>query len=75
MPQPRPILDLSKKKQFQIDHRYHRFIVAEVLLTDAMRARIDFDVCTLYKPPKGHRENSVEIKGIQDMYQFMVVKD
>ena len=75
MPQPRPVHDISKKKQFQLDARYHRFIVAEELLTDTMRARIDIDVCFLFKPPNGHRENSVEIKGIQDIYQFMTVKD
>ena len=75
MPQPRSILDISKKKQFQLDARHHRFIVAEKLRTAEMSDRIGVDVCLLNEPPDGHRENSVEIKGIQDMYQFMAVKE
>ena len=50
-------------------------LTVERKLTADMSARIGVDVCSLYEPPDGQRENSIEIKGIQDMYQFMALRE
>ena len=38
-----------------------------------MRLRLGVDTCSLCEPPEGHRENSIDVKEIQDMYQFMAI--
>ena len=74
MPQPIQPKDLNNKKQYQLDNRYHKYIVDEALLTEDIRLRLNHDVHLIVEPPLGHRENCINIKGIQDMYHFRSVK-
>jgi hypothetical protein len=67
MPQPKQISDISKKQNSFI-------YIAENLVTEEVRPRMGLDVYIVYRPRDGHRENSIEVKGIQDMYQFLEVR-
>ena len=71
---PTHCLDPNKKKKFQLDNSFHHFLVAESLLTPEMQLRLQSDVHLVRDPPAGHRDNSIEVPGIQKTYEFRSIK-
>ena len=75
-PQPVPCSNLTYKKKFSLDLRKHHFVTLEEKATAEMlqmKHKRD-DIHFVYQPPEGHRENTVDVKGISDVYQLRALR-
>jgi len=76
MPQPRHVVDYTKKKQFQLDSRTNRFKITEDKVTTEMKSRIGNDVHYVRKMSDGHRENSLPLNGCRKLlYELRATSD
>ena len=64
----------SEEKKFQLDSSRHRFIISHDFLHTADESRLGIDVHEVIEVPEGHRENSIEVPGIQKKSEFRTTK-
>ena len=74
-PQPLSCSNIADKKKFSLDFRKQHFVINEEKATDEMKELKLFrdDIHFVLQSPEGHRENTVDVKGISDVYQLRAV--